>query len=63
MTLIGKPFPRERTKFCFVYCGPDRCDCGATDMWVYSGPDLPPPVEVVEKESDPYDHAMDIVRK
>lgn len=56
MSIFG-PIKGERTKFCFVYCGPERCDCGAT----YIGPeelDIPkPPVEqtndrVEEKKKD-----------
>src|ERR1700722_9636115 len=32
MSIIGRPINSERTKFCFVYCGPERCDCGATNI-------------------------------
>jgi hypothetical protein len=29
MTLV--PRPENRDKYCFTYCGDDRCDCGACD--------------------------------
>lgn len=25
--LLSLPVDGQRTKFCFVYCGPDRCNC------------------------------------
>lgn len=63
MTLIGKPSNGQRTKYCFVYCGPERCDCGATNIvWKH------PPHEFsvtrdVEEKKDPFEDAMDVVKE
>lgn len=38
MTLTGKPFGYRRTKFCFTYCGPERCNCGANDPFCADSP-------------------------
>lgn len=64
MSLIGKPLDGKRTKFCFVYCGPERCDCGANlphsiDLPNY--PIHPHPKGGVEEKKDPFDDALDVV--
>ena len=50
MTLY-KPYNEKRTKFCFVYCGPDKCDCmprgGMHEPYI---PPTPPLEIVPEKE-------------
>ena len=60
MSLIGKPINGQRTKFCFVYCGPDRCDC-MPKTYVPSHPIHPHPKGGIEEKKDPFDDAMDIV--
>lgn len=57
MSLIGKPYGYKRTKFCFVYCGPHHCDCGANDPAcadsIYYQGDLPkPPIEEVKSKEE-----------
>lgn len=62
MSIIGKPFNHERTKFCFAYCGPDRCDCGLTSLrWKHPPHDLS--TRGIEEKKDTFDDAMDIVKK
>lgn len=60
MSLIGKPFGYKRTKFCFVYCGPERCDCGVNDPACADSIYFPTPeptrgVEVVPEDDKKHD--------
>lgn len=59
MTMIGKPYGYRIEKFCFVFCGPERCDCGALDPFcadshLYTGnnPVEKLPIEVVPENKE-----------
>jgi len=58
MSLIGKPVDGKRTKFCFVYCGPDRCDCMPRNT---PYPIHPHPKGGVEEKKDTFDDALDVI--
>ena len=57
---LEKPF--KRTKFCFVYCGPERCDCGATYI-PYEQAEVPTTGGIEEKKTEKKMTTLDLTDK